>query len=1455
MIKDHDVELEHRRLEVYMYDKTIPRPLEWHGAEPVAKSKVNSALNPESGDAEPNPCESDTEAPEESGDFETGPDEFHVEVPEDDGATETEPATTKAAAVSLLTVEFMPDNDDSVQALAPLFPVDDAVLKSWLGDNETYLLTLPYAVTDVNDPAGCNFFTHNWHGKYTEVIEKARQWFEVLRLDAGKVCFLVRGSSFQPIVQAWNNSFHKQAIAGGPYHPFLQGAPLLLQRGAAVPADCRPESRIGAKGTFFNSNEMLLQHLYNVTGEHEYLKQKQKDAAALKVKARFVPILHSRGTEYYMFIEAEKTFRLVPDDKFKMVLKWGEGGRREEDWSGRVIKPIGLAPSDLICTTVSRAWIKEDEASGVHSSGYDWTAIPPESVIDALDATAHSTAAAFREALNSLQPCVVKLQLIVSEEQVKRQYNMLNHTQFPWGHEQDMTDADKEQLRAAMDDKTDHLTFKNLRHELEPMDVFAPFRDHPEFDAVLAFEAAGFNEGQRRFMDHLRFGTARVKILQGVPGSGKTKVVRAIVRIFYQLVEGPTRLVLLAPDNQMVNEIAHTTHNTLLELHNSCPDKFHYPVTIREHAPDTEKNLARREALLSRNEKLERPAHLRPVLEEDGNIDTSAIPIAQELYHLDQEERKLAIPGVRDKRVKHIELSRGYNLLKVIGYLKDDQGNKFPCAHPDDAEFASCRAYLEKLASGQELLQEEAEAWPGEYGAATQYLNSRIDVQVSTSATYMAQSVHTAIAHPIAAILDEAGKTSEINAIGAYLLSDISTLIVVGDTNQNKHIVAEDPDALHFVRQASVSFFSRAMIAGVQAIQLEEQFRFPTSIANMMVALGARGLRVHPSVMARPDIQRGQEFVKEVFQIHGSNLVFVDITGAESVKPEYSTSKFNTVNIDTVLFLLVKTVQFGYSPEDIGILAPYTAQTNEYNIALYNMAKYALSEPSVRKATLDALKIIARAIEQKKLDLFTWDSAQGKEKLIVFADTVTADAPGFLNNHGKLYAAGSRSLAVLVWIGCTAGWEESSGNAHAYKRSKLGRLAEYCKGREATAIASAIPDVMFRISKEQLSLYTIGISHSKAKQGISNSKHPTGKLVYAFDYQLAKAVDALNPAEDEPSVEAAEQVEAPAAADQWGDLPAPSTFEDGVADESWGDAAPTVDTSFAEQFDTSTSFTTPAGDSFFSPAAPVKSDAQIAYELQQEFDMPSNYFLTVGSLAYHTKVAYDADIKAAKDAEAAKETEKARAALDRAMSRTDGLGRKLGIKSGKKGKKGKKGHTSYENDWDELNEHDDEDAREAAIEVSGNWNAAPVPAPAPSHHDSSRSQAASVRSVRSQADAFGSGFEAPDPNAELASNAGSVHSDNELGSPHAGPTSEAGSIGTGYNFAAPGAEVASDADGIASRGLYNGSVSSAESLSGPGSQFEGSDAGRESISSSRPVESFAKEEDTNREDGMVIVDV
>lgn len=252
-------------------------------------------------------------------------------------------------------------------------------------------------------------------------------------------------------------------------------------------------------------------------------------------------------------------------------------------------------------------------------------------------------------------------------------------------------------------------------------------------------------------------------------------------------------------------------------------------------------------------------------------------------------------------------------------------------------------------------------------------------VGMTTTSAARLQTVLQSLRSPIV-IVEEAAEVLEAHII-ASLTNHCQHLILIGDHQQLKPSTASYVMEVRF--NLGISLFERMVRNNIQCHTLGVQHRMRPEIAKLIVPAVYSKLDNHPSVENFPNVQ-GVD----------CNLYFIDHHHEEE---EVHDSKVNRHEVSYIISLARHLILNGYKPEDITILAAYSAQM------------FALWEE--RKRSTHLLKDVRVAV---------LDNYQGEESKIILLSLVRNNSEGkigFLKIENRVCVALSRAREGLYIMG------------------------------------------------------------------------------------------------------------------------------------------------------------------------------------------------------------------------------------------------------------------------------------------------------------------------------------------------------------------------------------------------------------------------------------------------------
>jgi hypothetical protein len=156
-----------------------------------------------------------------------------------------------------------------------------------------------------------------------------------------------------------------------------------------------------------------------------------------------------------------------------------------------------------------------------------------------------------------------------------------------------------------------------------------------------------------------------IQIVQGAPGTGKTRWLRAALESLYAFSsdDHPVRALVTAPMNPAVDTLADVIDQDIRRV---VGNRRHL-IVVRAHSWDTEKLLSR---LLEENKRKVNVPSQRPPRVQEDELDISDLEGARELLRIYQAATHQPILGVRDPRVTKLRLSLGFYMCAIAGVAR-----------------------------------------------------------------------------------------------------------------------------------------------------------------------------------------------------------------------------------------------------------------------------------------------------------------------------------------------------------------------------------------------------------------------------------------------------------------------------------------------------------------------------------------------------------------------------------------------------------------------------------------------------------------------------------------------------------------------------------------------------------------------------------------------------------------
>ncbi len=234
------------------------------------------------------------------------------------------------------------------------------------------------------------------------------------------------------------------------------------------------------------------------------------------------------------------------------------------------------------------------------------------------------------------------------------------------------------------------------------------------------------------------------------------------------------------------------------------------------------------------------------------------------------------------------------------------------------------------------------------------------------------------------ALIDEA--TQAIEPAVWSVVPHIKTLILIGDPHQLGPVVHEPGNILQ------TSLVERLLDQGTPAPMLEQGYRMSAALTTLVSGIYGPDYRPVPAVAARrlsdlPGV--------DATALTDAPVLFVDTAGSglEEARDPATMSLYNDGEVEIIALAVQMLLRAGLPHEDIGVIAPYSAQVARLREAL----------PGVEVATVNAF--------------------QGREKQAIICSFVRSNEDGvigFVADRRRLVVSVTRAKRLLVCVGDAA---------------------------------------------------------------------------------------------------------------------------------------------------------------------------------------------------------------------------------------------------------------------------------------------------------------------------------------------------------------------------------------------------------------------------------------------------
>ncbi|KAL0259312.1 hypothetical protein SLS55_005048 [Diplodia seriata] len=858
-----------------------------------------------------------------------------------------------------------------------------AAVKSW--KERLWEITIPY------QPEGMsmqNVYSANDDGSEDQIWNRLRRSLT----EAGELKLLVIAQGVSHTVDAINSEFEELREFDPTDAWFPDARRKFIQRGMIVEKENRPQVKVGEHNTFPNFERYLLVAGYACIGEQECVDKKARPFLA---PLRVLELPGSNGNAYFGFVTNLPEGRRLNSGDTMRVHPKDESGEIEDNvgWTAHVIDPLPFA--SLLDTSIilyrshpGNIWDDLDmgEVTKVESL---------ETFQDALSAVTNAPAAIGTFIVNT------------SDKVFKRQIAALR----------ELTDNEDGKLNSERE-----VLLANHPSLLPSGDIYASVANNPNLQEICEIIAETLNGEQAEAVASLRSLPGSVGIVEGPPGTGKSHVItKAVLPLMFIAPDNkaPRQPVLiLSASNKSVTQLATRLQDEADVFHqeNTEPESAHLvvpPMVIRVHALSTE------DAITLLDAESDRPNE-RPSRFEGDPPDLSEMMAAKVLMDTFQKETQRQYRGVMDKRVEEIELSLGFRMLQLSGFVTS------PWAEEDNEKHAEFRRLFNSYANGEVFDADKKRTFTEHVTVLRNEALHRAHAIVTTPAIASEYKLRDPI-EPRVIFVDEAARCSEFDLWGIFSWYPGATRVFVGDTRQLRPFSHPENE---MYKQAGVSLMRRLGRAGYRTVQLTEQHRFHSDVCDLISPLFyENALTTAPSVAARPENAAFAAWAKSMFGI-STNVLYVNTMESIAVRNSAGSS-YNIANLHVGMGLVQSLLDHGFNPQDIGIICAYQAQWNLYGKALGQL--------QAERQSADI-----RAIRREKIDGF-----QGDEVCVEILDLTATSNPGFLREDSRVNTALTRARAGLVIISNHRGLSTKAG----YQGTLLQRVFSLLtRARKVTSI-------------------------------------------------------------------------------------------------------------------------------------------------------------------------------------------------------------------------------------------------------------------------------------------------------------------------------------------------------------------------------------------------------------------
>lgn len=446
-----------------------------------------------------------------------------------------------------------------------------------------------------------------------------------------------------------------------------------------------------------------------------------------------------------------------------------------------------------------------------------------------------------------------------------------------------------------------------------------------------------------------------IYLLQGPPGTGKTHTIRGILSALYMKNKGKVRILVCAPSNSAIDEIANrVVTEKLLDLNNCGVSTV--PMVRIVSSKNSFFDLREKK----QDEEREMPEAVKPIcLNNLVSCEAEAPQLAQELTDTKYTKKDL---DIIDNSIREYEKNRSDpENARLIKELKQQKYEKTQVMYKQKH---SNMQTLDKIRHLEQSIIKRANivfcTLSGAGGKELDYKDCNFDYT----------------------IVDEACQSVELSNLIPFKF-DSNVVILVGDPNQ---LPATTFSQLSSQNNYSRSLFERLMYGKSKVHMLEYQYRmlpeicaFPSSYFYNSRLLTDQSI-LHKK---RPDWIKSQ------------GLLFINLLNSRESRNATETSISNTAECEFVGKIFAHFKHIHGRKLNIGIITPYKKQVR-------------IIKEYLQRFNRDTWKI--------DVEVNTIDGFQGKEKdLVIFSAVRTGETVGFLADQRRLNVAITRAKYAL-WI-------------------------------------------------------------------------------------------------------------------------------------------------------------------------------------------------------------------------------------------------------------------------------------------------------------------------------------------------------------------------------------------------------------------------------------------------------